>query len=187
MIGTRSRAARGFTLVEVAIATAIASGLLLVGSVMAVTMREAGTASLRRTAMADQAASATDRMARELQIAGFAGEDENGNGVLDPGEDANVNGRLDADWDLPDGATANGVTFNVSRGWDWSGPIAFRVVDGVLRREEAGAVLELARGVQELSITRAGRGVRIRIVLGGTDGAGEVWTDFAERNVHVRN
>ena len=184
----QGHARAGMTLAEVAVSTALAAGLLLTGVALARSTHADAAAASRRTSLSIRAAEVADRIVRELQVAGVAGEDRNANGALDPGEDTNVNGRLDADWSLAEGATEGGLTFNVVRpGWTWSGPITLRVAGGVLLREEGGRTLELCRGVEELSFTRAGRGVDVRLVLAGADSGGERWSDFAERRVHARN
>src|SRR5687768_14570600 len=116
------------TLLEVVIAAAIGSSLLLAGAAAMRTSTDGSSALMCRSALETKCADAADAVVLDLQVAGLHGEDENGNGVTDPDEDQNRNGRLDADWSLPDGTTASGIRFNtVRRGWDWSGPIDYAV------------------------------------------------------------
>ena len=184
----RAGRCRGTSLVEVLTGTVI--GVMIIGSAATVAdaMQRNSTGVTRRTTLSLQSASACQRLFRDLSIAGVRAEDTNGNGLLDRGEDTNMNGRLDADWSLPDGQSAGQITFNtVVKGWDWSGPITYRVADGVLRRETGGQILELARGVVAFTVARAGDNVAVRLTLAGTDGRGEEWTQTTERTTYVRN
>ncbi len=180
--------AKGFTLVEVVTASAI------LGSVMLAAV-SLGGGSLKSAAgiatsqnLSVRAAEATDVVARELQIAGIAGEDVNENGLLDAGEDTNRNGRLDADWSLPDGATSGSITFNViGANWLWGPPITYDVAGGILRRTQGTSVREICRNVKAFSVSRNGSVVDVVLTLGAVDRTGKPWTVTGKRRVDVRN
>ena len=185
---TSRAASRGLTLVEVTVAVAIMSVVLLVAGSLAVSAQDEAAGAFTRTGEAVRAGEVADRLVRELQTAGFSGEDENGSGALDAGEDLDRDGRLDADWSLADAASASDLTFNfVQRGWMWSDPITWRLAGDVLERVENGHAVAMTRHVQEFTVTRTGERVDVRLVLAGTDLRGRPWSDRAERRVHVRN
>ncbi len=179
---------RGVTLLETTVAAAAAS-ILLVGAI-ALT-RTAGTVGrgvTKRTSLAVSATNAMQRIERDLQIAGFGGEDGNTNRVLDTGEDANRNLRLDADWSLADGATATSITMNlVERNWTWSGPVTYSVANRVLRRTQDGVSAEICRNVTNFTVSRAGDMVTVNLAVQGPDGTGQSYIQTESRRVHVRN
>ncbi len=179
----------GMTLVEVSIAAAVALGVIAAVAVLVNSIHRGSAAEMKRNAMSARAAEVTERIVRELAVSGVRGEDEDGDGAIDAGEDGNVNGRLDADWSLPDGASASSVTFNVlERGaFTWSGPCGYLLQGDVLVRTQNGATVEFARGVQSFDVARTGQQVTVSLVLAGTDSTGQPWTESAERRVYVRN
>jgi len=176
------------TLVEVIVATVVGSGVLLGGVVLTDSGMRATTAAHRRSTLALKASQASARIVRELQAASMSAEDENENGTLDVGEDSNRNGTLDANWSLADGTSANTLTYNVlAEEWRWSAPVTISLQNGSLIRTEGSQVTQLCTEVRGVTFTRSGRSVQLRLELEGTDGRGEVWTEFAERKIHVRN
>jgi type II secretory pathway component PulJ len=184
----RNRRERGLSLVEIIVATALASGIMLVALRLAGTTSNAATASHRRTTISTRVADATEAVVRDLQVAGLSGEDVNGNGLLDVGEDTNNNGALDAAWSLPNGGTAASITFNkVQDRWIWGPPITYSIQNGVLVRVEGAQRREICREVTSFSISRSGDRVDISLTSTGKDGRGETWSDTAERRVYVRN
>lgn len=104
---------RGFTIVEVVVASAIflvffgAAVVALIGDQRAERVLTAQIGPEMR------ARDALEGLSAELRMAGVRGEDRNDNGELDDGEDVNGNGRLDADWNLADGTHDQAdLTFN---------------------------------------------------------------------------
>ncbi len=187
MSGPR-RNERGLTLIEVMIALVVTTGIVLAGTALHNTTMKATASSVRRTSLSSRAIEVTERIARELQVCGFLGEDKDGDGVLDAGEDANRNERLDADWNLADETTASTITFNIMEpGWNWSDPVTYAVKNGVLLRTQSGRVVEICRGVQQFQLTRSGMSIDIALGLSGEDRHGETWSVTSERRAHVRN
>ncbi len=179
---------RGLTLVEIAISSAIAAGLMILGVQLANGTSKSATSAYRRTTISVRVAEAADQVTRDLQVAGIAGEDRNANGVLDADEDSNNSGTLEADWSLADGAAASSITFNrVERRWIWSSPVTYEVRNGVLVRLQGGNLREICRGVTNFTVTRTDTRVDISITSSGNDGNGETWSETAERRVYVRN
>jgi type II secretory pathway component PulJ len=179
----------GFGLLDGVVAAALGTVVLAGAVALTSGVGDVSAGSQRRGALAARVAEVTDRIVRELQVAGLRGEDVNGNGVADPGEDTNRNGRLDADWDLQDGSAAAALTFNMldARTWTFGPPVTYRVEAGVLLRVQDGAAVEVARGVEAFQVARDATVVTVSLTLGGRDSRGERWTEQAERRVHVRN
>lgn len=104
---------RGFTLVEMVIASAIFIVFFGLATVSMIGDQRAERVLTGQIGPEMRARDALERFAAELRMAGLHGEDRNDNGVLDDGEDVNFNGRLDADWSLEDGAKDQPeLTFN---------------------------------------------------------------------------
>ena len=182
------RRAAGFSLIEIVVAAAIGSAMLVGAISITVSTSNAGHADFRRAALAEGASRAADQVVADLQIAGLLGEDANQNGVIDAGEDTNRNGRLDADFDLADGATASTVTFNqVDSAWLWTAPATYDLNAGVLERTENGTTVQVCRNVSLFNVTRSGDMVTVYVELTGGDGTGRIWVGSARRVVHVRN
>ena len=104
---------RGFTLLEVLIATGIFV-FIVTGATMAISQDARALRVIGGHLGPEmKARSALDRVSSELRMASVWGEDRNHNLVLDDGEDTNENGTLDSDWSLEDGGDpASYITFN---------------------------------------------------------------------------
>lgn len=137
----------GFTIIELAASTAIF--LVLLVGIAGALAQDARTTRVLVDHMGPErvARRVLDRVASDLQYASLAGEDLNGNGMLDDGEDTNENGVLEADWSLADGAIDqpmirfnrredeyNDAGYRTACGV-YSGRITYRVVDNKLVRE----------------------------------------------------
>lgn len=178
----------GLGLVETLAAFAAAALLFAAGIGLTKSAGDASRGVARRTSLAVSATNALDRLERDLQVAGFLGEDVNGNGLLDPDEDVNRNLRLDADWSLGDGRTDGAVTMNlVERDWTWSGPVSWTVRGGSLVRTRDGVSVEVCRNVQAFSVARSSAMLTIRLTMSGADGAGASCCQAETRRIHVRN
>ncbi len=183
-----TRSTRGMSLVEVVIATAIASSMLLVAISLARSAGDATNSAHIRTTVFVRASKGADRLVKELQTASVIAEDENENGTLDTGEDSNSNSRLDADWSLADASASTSITFNkVESDWTWSGPIAYAIKNGNLVRTEDATDEIVCRNVNEFSVSRSGRQITLSIRSFAGDRKGREWSERAERTCYVRN
>lgn len=186
--GAGVRRGRGFSLVETTVALAAASILLVGAFALTRTAGTVGRGVTKRTSLAVSATNAMQRIERDLQIAGFGGEDGNTNRVLDAGEDVNRNLRLDSDWSLADGETATSITMNlVERNWTWSGPVTYSVQNRSLRRTQDGVSVEICRNVTSFTVSRSGDLVSVNLVVTGADGTGQSFVKTESRRIHVRN
>jgi len=176
------------SLVEVVIATAIASSMMLVALALADSAGDATNSAFIRSSVFIRASKAADRMVKELQTASTVAEDSNENGTLDTGEDGNSNSRLDADWSLADAGTATSISFNkVESDWTWSGPITYAIKSGNLVRTEDSADEVICRNVDEFTVSRSGSLMTLSIRSFANDRRGRAWTETAERTCNVRN
>lgn len=200
--------ARGFTLVELAVAGAIFA--LLLGLVAKAILGDRG---LARSAVAPVAAelraqSAMERIAAELRMASPWGEDQDHDGVLDTDEDTNGNGRLDADWDLPDGEMRQktlsfnrriderDVYGNVLSSGIYSRRVTYRHEGDSLVREwdltdEKGLKRTrravVARPVRGVYFSRRGNVVRVELEIEQSTPAAPEGTKVVATHVHLRN
>ena len=178
----------GLTFVELAVASAIGAMILGLGVSLTRSSLRDSNALFVRTSLQTRAASATDQLARDLQVATLSGEDANDNKSLDANEDTNRNARLDADWSLKDGGSADAITFNaVASGWLWSAPITWYVKGGVLMRRDDTSDREICRGVKAFQVTRSGNLVDIDLTVSAVDREAKTWTETSRRRAHVRN
>lgn len=183
------RAHRGFTAVELVIAVSIGAVLAMVAGAMTKTASDASNAAFHRNGLVMRANAIADRISTELRSAGIEGEDENGNGHLEPEEDSNLNGVLDSAWSLPSGATADTLTFNrVEQGDRWSPPVTYFVQNNTLLRSELGKTDRmLTHDVLTLQVARNDRHVTLTLTLGISDRRGNRWSESIRRDVYVRN
>ena len=182
------RTLRGMSLVEVVIATAISSSMLLVAFSLADSTGDATNSAHIRSSIFVRASKGADRLVKELQTASIDAEDDNANGTLDSGEDSNGNGRLDADWSLADLSTASSITFNkVESDWSWSNPIVYAIKDGNLVRTKDSADEVICRNVDQFTVRRSGDQVVLSIRSFANDRKGRTWSETSERTCYVRN
>jgi hypothetical protein len=179
----------GISAVEIAVGATLGGSMLFAAGMMTKSAGDASNAAFHRNGLMMRSNRVMDRLCSELQMAGFHGEDENRDGLLEPGEDSNLNGVLDSAWSLPDGATANFVTFNrVENRYYWSSPITYTVRDNTLFRTEEGEDEKLiCRDVSSFSVQRQGDEVIVRLTLQDMDRTKRQWSETIERRVYVRN
>lgn len=179
----------GVSAVEIAVGATLGGTMLFAAGVMTKSAGDASNAAFHRNGLMMRSNRVMDRLCGELQMSGFRGEDENGNGVLDPGEDSNLNGVLDAAWSLPDGTSAQFITFNrVENRYYWSAPVTYNVTDHTLFRTMLGENEKLiCRDVESFTVSRTGDQVTVRLTLKDHDQRKRAWSETIERRIYVRN
>ena len=176
------QAQRGFTVLEMVIATSIFLVLLGTAVVAIAVDTRAGRVLVAQVSPEIAARTALERMTTELRMAGIRGEDRNGDGILQDSEDLNENGEMDSDWNLEDGKSQDTLTFNrrieiqyeeddeVFQS-EYSRAVTFKLVDERLIREATETIngvtrtttVVLARPVTRLAFTRDNAVIKVEL------------------------
>lgn len=189
---------RGFTILELSVAAAILA--IIFGSLASALVTDGPTHRVLTAPVNPlmRGHKVIEHIAGELRMAGEWGEDRDHDGEFDPSEDTNLNGVLDADWSLPDGATANTLTFNrridikvgtVAHG-AYSRRITYRLAGTEIIRDwevttpsgssKRSAVM--ATGINDLRFIRAGRVVTVEVDVALPKGTHR----YKQRTLHTR-
>lgn len=151
------RGERGFTLVEVSVASFLL--LVVIGATLSALSsgRKASKRTLSSINVEEQAHALLNKIADEVRWASKIGEDTNGNDALDPGEDLNSNGRLEDDWLL----LPNSIRFNARRMNGFQLPTTYALQGSTLLRinmtNPAGTMrsVAVAKNVSKFQVSEA--------------------------------
>lgn len=198
----------GFSLVEASISITIFA--IVLGTVSAGLVRDTSAQEVISAHVGPEmkVRNVLHRIGTDLRMASVWGEDLDHNAVrsLEAGEDLNGNGVLDADWDLPDNSNTTDLSFNtredlrdnagkVIANGVYSGRKRYFLDKGSVVREVTTYVgvtptttrSYLARGVKSLVFTRVGGLIRVRAVVDVATSRRSTRESVIETRVWLRN
>jgi type II secretory pathway component PulJ len=186
----RSNQQAGFSLVELLLAGALVTILLLALTESVQSGQHASRTMNVTVDLTESLRRSVQRLSEELRTATRLGEDANDNAVLDPGEDGNGNGRLDADWAV----TTQSLTFNrfLPNGLV-SLPITYRLNGSDLERvatiDTTGNTVRapIDRSLSGYTVADDGQTVTITIAITKVDAGGKTQTGQETVRITPRN
>ena len=164
---------RGFTVVEIVVASSLMAVISGVGLAMVLTGQKVYAKSSHQMHASTRASGVMERILADIRIASIRGEDVDDDDSIDDltAEDLNGNGRIDDDWSLADGETANSISFNmVTSAGLYSDKVSYEFDGEHLRRHLGSNVATMkstvvSSDVTAVTFTRQGRRIIVNIVL----------------------